>query len=127
MVETDPRLRITGGASVRDGQRRHQPFDEFVVISHASTIRRVLRTLQLGADRPTRRTTHRRRPGREGHPRMLSRPTSPGPAAGLWGEPTAGFEPATPCLPCTCSGLLSYVGVAAWYRLRYRNVTSSSV
>jgi hypothetical protein len=59
VVETDPRLRVTGPASVRDGQRHRQSLDEFVVISHASTIRRVLRTLQLGADRLTRRTTRR--------------------------------------------------------------------
>jgi len=50
VVETDPRLRVAGAASVRDGQRRRQSFDEFVVIRHASTIRRVLRTLRIGAD-----------------------------------------------------------------------------
>jgi hypothetical protein len=38
VVETDPRLWITGPASVRDGEHRRQSFDELVVISQSSTV-----------------------------------------------------------------------------------------
>ena len=48
VVETDPGLRITGPASVRNDQRRRQSPDEFVTVRHDRTFERMLRTLQLG-------------------------------------------------------------------------------
>jgi hypothetical protein len=48
VVETHPGLRITGPASVRDGQRLRQSFDEFITVRHDRTFERMLRTLQLG-------------------------------------------------------------------------------
>ena len=80
VVETHPGLRITGPASVRDGQRRRQSFDELVTIGHDRIFERMLRTLQL---RPTGSHGGRNAPGtdeRPGHPRGAEPASSSGPA-----------------------------------------------
>jgi hypothetical protein len=80
------------------GQRRRQSFDEFVVISHANTIRRCPGPYSLG---PTG-SQGGRRAGATRTDRSSS-DAEPAPHSARWrafgGEPTAGFEPATPCLP----------------------------
>jgi hypothetical protein len=95
VIETHPRLRITGPAGFRDDQRRRQALDEIVAIGHDRTFER------------TRRT-----PSRLGLPRREVVPVAPGPRRA---EPLllhVGASAASGAEPCCCSSSNSGVSPA---------------